>query len=219
MPITRRGACSCGIPPLLLLPAATSSVAAQAAVKQGGHRDGLDPDRPAGGRAAAIAGYIHSVPTWTDTLDAFAMMRIGAGLERVKLVRLIGIRDVEKRDLETLEKLDGLIGVVDRDALDREAKGAGGSIAGDNEGAKPVAGDHEHDMVGDTASLQAGSWVPLMPLAAGDSHTAGATRLLKPGITIRTLTPPNCLLQRKTTVRVPSRSLTRTRTAVIVNSQ
>lgn len=57
-----------------------------------------------GAGLAAIAGYIHSMPSWTDKLDAFAMMHIGAELKRAKRVRLIGIRDADQRDLETLEK-------------------------------------------------------------------------------------------------------------------
>ncbi|GKZ18939.1 hypothetical protein AbraIFM66951_001899 [Aspergillus brasiliensis] len=61
--------------------------------------------------------YCRAVPTWTDTLDAFAMLRMGAELQlqqRVRHVRFAGIRDTDTRDWEDLSHIDGLVGVIDR---------------------------------------------------------------------------------------------------------
>ncbi|PWY83250.1 hypothetical protein BO94DRAFT_495556 [Aspergillus sclerotioniger CBS 115572] len=60
-----------------------------------------------------IIAYCYSVPTWTGSFDAFAMLRMGAELQRVQHVRFAGIRDTDKRDLAALTRIDGLVGVVD----------------------------------------------------------------------------------------------------------
>ncbi|PYI03330.1 hypothetical protein BO78DRAFT_472076 [Aspergillus sclerotiicarbonarius CBS 121057] len=60
-----------------------------------------------------IVVYCHSVPTWTGSFDAFAMLRMGAELQRAQHVRFAGIRDTDKQDLATLARIDGLVGVVD----------------------------------------------------------------------------------------------------------
>ncbi|RAL00317.1 uncharacterized protein BO80DRAFT_425814 [Aspergillus ibericus CBS 121593] len=60
-----------------------------------------------------IMVYCHSVPTWTGSFDAFAMLRVGAELQRSQHVRFAGIRDTDKQDLAVLASIDGLVGVVD----------------------------------------------------------------------------------------------------------
>lgn len=76
-----------------------------------------------------LVWYIHGrAPVWTDTLDAFAMMRIGAemgrratkgegsdeeGLLDQKIGKLgLGLRFADERDLAKLKGVDGLVGVV-----------------------------------------------------------------------------------------------------------
>ncbi|KAF6820573.1 hypothetical protein CSOJ01_00829 [Colletotrichum sojae] len=54
--------------------------------------------------------YIYSSPTWTNTLDAFAMLRIGAQLN--SSVDLPPLGHVTKDELSRLGNLDGLIGTV-----------------------------------------------------------------------------------------------------------
>ena len=60
-----------------------------------------------------IMAYCHSVPTWTGSFDAFAMLRMGAELQRTQHVRFAGIRDTDKQDLAALARHDGLVSVVD----------------------------------------------------------------------------------------------------------
>ncbi|PYH32803.1 uncharacterized protein BO87DRAFT_361993 [Aspergillus neoniger CBS 115656] len=83
-----------------------------------------------------IVFYCHSVPTWTDSLDAFAMLRMGAEVQREKHVRFAGIRDTDKRDWEDLGRFDGLVGVV----LDGSGMMQGG-------------GDGEHSSMKDSSPL------------------------------------------------------------------
>lgn len=60
----------------------------------------------------ALMAYTFFHPRWTDTLDAFAMVRVGAQLQRSGRVDLPGIRDTDGLDLRPLKDVDGLIGVV-----------------------------------------------------------------------------------------------------------
>ncbi|KAL0931957.1 uncharacterized protein CTRU02_212910 [Colletotrichum truncatum] len=57
-----------------------------------------------------LVGYIYSVPTWTNTLDAFAMMRIGAQLRST--VNLLPLRRATQDDMDRFSEMEGLIGVV-----------------------------------------------------------------------------------------------------------
>lgn len=59
---------------------------------------------------ALLVCYIYSLPTWTDTLDAFAMMRIGAKLRGTMNVPLLS--RVNTEELGTLDETDGLLGVI-----------------------------------------------------------------------------------------------------------
>ncbi|KZL80755.1 hypothetical protein CI238_09188, partial [Colletotrichum incanum] len=54
--------------------------------------------------------YIYSLPTWTDTLDAFAMMRLGAHLRDSVQMPLLG--RVNREELAVLGETDGLLGIV-----------------------------------------------------------------------------------------------------------
>ncbi|KAK1967095.1 hypothetical protein LY78DRAFT_577074 [Colletotrichum sublineola] len=54
--------------------------------------------------------YIYSLPTWTDTLDAFAMMRLGAHLRDSMGLPVLG--RVNRREVAMLGETDGLLGVV-----------------------------------------------------------------------------------------------------------
>lgn len=60
----------------------------------------------------ALMAYTYFYPRWTDTLDGFAMVRVGAQLQRSGRVDLPGIRDTDSKDLTPLKDVDGLVGVV-----------------------------------------------------------------------------------------------------------
>ncbi|ROV93674.1 hypothetical protein VPNG_08857 [Cytospora leucostoma] len=57
--------------------------------------------------------YILSTPVWTDTLNSFAMARIGADMERRRLAGVGPLRYAGEEDLAVLKGTDGLIGVVE----------------------------------------------------------------------------------------------------------
>lgn len=99
-----------------------------------------------------IVFYCQSVPTWTDSLDAFAMLRMGAEVQREKHVRFAGIRDTDKRDWEDLGRFDGLVGVV----LDGSGMMQGG-------------GDGEHSSIKDSS--------PLVRRAEGGPSTSSGIEL------------------------------------------
>ncbi|TDZ29290.1 hypothetical protein C8035_v011289 [Colletotrichum spinosum] len=61
---------------------------------------------------ALLTYYIYSLPTWTDTLDGIAMMRIGTQLRDSAL--LTSLRRVDEDDMVRLGEIDGLVGVVPR---------------------------------------------------------------------------------------------------------
>ncbi|KAK3337773.1 hypothetical protein B0T19DRAFT_413492 [Cercophora scortea] len=54
--------------------------------------------------------YIYTVPTWTATLDAMAIARVAYQLQDGGAIGRIWMEDV---DVEKLEKVDGLVGVVE----------------------------------------------------------------------------------------------------------
>jgi len=56
--------------------------------------------------------YLYRVPTWSDQLDAMAMARIGASLHNKGVLPAIG--PVSKEDLDALQTVSGLIGIVDK---------------------------------------------------------------------------------------------------------
>ncbi|GLA41284.1 hypothetical protein AnigIFM63309_009372 [Aspergillus niger] len=86
-----------------------------------------------------IVFYCRSVPTWTDSLDAFAMLRMGAELQREKHVRFAGIRDTDKQDMEDLGRIDGLVGVVESRGL------RGGDEAHSMKDSSPLVSQSEGD--------------------------------------------------------------------------
>lgn len=57
-----------------------------------------------------IVSYIYSSPTWTDTLDAFALLRIGAQLN--SSVDLPPLGRTTRDELARLDNLDGMVGAV-----------------------------------------------------------------------------------------------------------
>lgn len=77
-----------------------------------------------------LAWYIHSTgPVWTDTLDGFAMTRIGAEMERRgkglgQMWELGRLRFAEEEDLLTLKDVDGLVGVTAREKSGSEVEDA-----------------------------------------------------------------------------------------------
>lgn len=58
-----------------------------------------------------LAWYIYHVPSWTGSLDAMAVAHIGARLGQQNLL-LSGVSGDRERDARALQKVDGLIGVV-----------------------------------------------------------------------------------------------------------
>ena len=65
-----------------------------------------------------LTWYIYSAPTWTTSLDALAVARIGASLPAGALPAL---GPVSRKDMESLRKLDGLVGVEDEEEGEGEA--------------------------------------------------------------------------------------------------
>jgi hypothetical protein len=64
---------------------------------------------------AALVWYIYTMPTWTDTLDALAVAGVTSQLiEREGgFLRSDGFWDTTEKQLKEMNKLDGLVGVVD----------------------------------------------------------------------------------------------------------
>jgi hypothetical protein len=58
-----------------------------------------------------LAWYIYHVPSWTGSLDAMAVAHIGARLGQQNLL-LAGVSGDRERDARALQRVDGLIGVV-----------------------------------------------------------------------------------------------------------
>jgi len=56
--------------------------------------------------------YLYRVPSWSDQLDAMAMARIGASLHHRGVLPAIG--PVSKQDLNALQTVGGLIGIVEK---------------------------------------------------------------------------------------------------------
>jgi hypothetical protein len=65
-----------------------------------------------------LTWYIYHVPSWTGTLDAMAMARIGARLGQQGLLLNDGVSGDRERDARALHKVDGLIGVVHVEDVD-----------------------------------------------------------------------------------------------------
>jgi hypothetical protein len=56
--------------------------------------------------------YLYRFPTWSSQLDAMAMARIGASLDHRGVLPAIG--PVSKKDLDSLQTVEGLIGIVEK---------------------------------------------------------------------------------------------------------
>ncbi len=65
-----------------------------------------------------LTWYIYSTPTWTTSLDALAVARIGASLPAGTLPAL---GPVIRKDMEALRKVDGLVGVDEDGEGERDA--------------------------------------------------------------------------------------------------
>lgn len=126
-----------------------------------------------------IMAYSHSVPTWTDSFDAFAMLRIGADLQRRQHVRFAGIRDTDKDDLNGLCKLDGIVGVADKKEqsgederegppLERESPEPDGEISSDSGTRRESLCDDFDERYGDDRAKNDGLEPPFR-LAVGGS--------------------------------------------------
>ncbi|OAL52007.1 hypothetical protein IQ07DRAFT_586343 [Pyrenochaeta sp. DS3sAY3a] len=62
---------------------------------------------------AYLAWYMYTVPTWTPMLDALAVARITNSLEKTAIP---AIGSMSSKDLQHLDSLDGLVGVVETHA-------------------------------------------------------------------------------------------------------
>jgi hypothetical protein len=64
---------------------------------------------------AALVWYIYTMPTWTDTLDAMAVAGVTSQLVEREggFLRSDGFWDTTEKQLKEMNKLDGLVGVVD----------------------------------------------------------------------------------------------------------
>jgi hypothetical protein len=56
--------------------------------------------------------YLYRFPTWSNQLDAMAMARIGASLDHRGVLPAIG--PVSRKDVDSLQTVEGLIGVVEK---------------------------------------------------------------------------------------------------------
>lgn len=118
----------------------------------------------------ALMAYTYFSPRWTDTLDAFAMVRVGAQLQRFGHVdHLPGIRDTDNEDLKSLKDVDGLVGVVAEGRSEIPTGQNGSDQGGDNKSEQhspPSEGPIYKDVSGDARSRKEGL-TPPFELAVG----------------------------------------------------
>lgn len=125
-----------------------------------------------------IMAYTQSVPTWTDSFDAFAMLRMGADLQRRQNVRFAGIHDTDKHDLDGLCEVDGIVGVTEEKEqggedehegtpLARESPDPNGTVSPDP-GARRESCDDFDERDGDDRAKKEGLEPPFC-LAVGGS--------------------------------------------------
>jgi hypothetical protein len=116
----------------------------------------------------ALMAYTYFSPRWTDTLDAFAMVRVGAQLQRSGRVDLPGIRDTDSEDLKSLKDVDGLVGVA-AEGSSGLPTGQNDSDIGDNKSEQhspPSDGAIHKDGLGDARARKEGL-TPPFELAVG----------------------------------------------------
>ncbi|GJC90225.1 hypothetical protein ColLi_13063 [Colletotrichum liriopes] len=89
--------------------------------------------------------YIYSLPTWTDTLDAFAMMRLGSHLRGSVELPLLG--RVNREELAMLGETDGLLGVVAGVVGDSEEDLELAALASSNATRRDEVPAHQYAMV------------------------------------------------------------------------
>ncbi|KAK0702315.1 hypothetical protein B0H67DRAFT_595480 [Lasiosphaeris hirsuta] len=58
--------------------------------------------------------YIYTVPTWTETLDALAIGRLVSQFENRDALANMELRPLNPEDIEPLNNMDALVGVVDQ---------------------------------------------------------------------------------------------------------
>lgn len=87
---------------------------------------------------AYTVNYIYQIPIWTAALDALAVARIGASMNKEDLPPL---GPVDDEDLKKLMKVDGLVGVVDESprVAELEVAEMGGSDIGTTTGPSHAA--------------------------------------------------------------------------------
>ncbi|WQF76231.1 hypothetical protein CDEST_01245 [Colletotrichum destructivum] len=90
--------------------------------------------------------YIYSLPTWTDTLDAFAMMRLGAHLR--DSVEFPPLGRVDREELAMLGETDGLLGVASGAADGSEGDLELAALAAPDATPRDEASAHQYAMVG-----------------------------------------------------------------------
>jgi hypothetical protein len=70
--------------------------------------------------------YIFRNPSWTHGLDAFSIVKVIAPLDKESLARLASLQDRKSGDWQTLDEMDGLIGVEPWDEPERDGSDGGG---------------------------------------------------------------------------------------------
>ncbi len=93
---------------------------------------------------AYLVWYIYRVPTWTPALDAIAVARIGANLEKTDLPP---IGPVHEEDEARLAQLDGLVGLAEEEP-DDATKTRLGSFNSDEHDHNVTASNDGEDNVG-----------------------------------------------------------------------
>ncbi|OHE93791.1 hypothetical protein CORC01_10917 [Colletotrichum orchidophilum] len=120
--------------------------------------------------------YIYSLPTWTDTLDAFAMMRLGAHLRDSVDFPFLG--RASREEMGVLDETDGLLGVVVvRGAVGRSEEDLElAALASSSSAQRDETSAHQYASVSPLSPTSTvSSRVPLSP-ATHTSHVVDATR-------------------------------------------
>ncbi|KAK3332609.1 hypothetical protein B0T19DRAFT_107715 [Cercophora scortea] len=76
-----------------------------------------------------LVGFIYSMPTWTDTLDAMAVAKITHQIEDGGVIAAGGLEELNERAWRRLESVDALVGVDERFQMVEEGGGGGADDA------------------------------------------------------------------------------------------
>lgn len=118
--------------------------------------------------------YIYSLPTWTDTLDAFAMMRLGAHLRDSMDFPLVG--RASREEMGALDETDGLLGVVVRGAAGRSEEDLElAALASSSTAQRNETPAHQYASVSPLSPTSTVEQDPSAP-ATQTSHVVDATR-------------------------------------------